>query len=102
MNKNKAKFQQGDLLSVTLTDAGGNKYIQTPVRAWLLITEVSVTGKVTTGNVCLPGQNGYGAVTWPKFRLHLLIRGRHGHTSPFAAMQDLKQGTGLQAFVNEK
>jgi hypothetical protein len=89
--KTKHQFKQSDLLYVTLLSAGNNKYIKTTCKGWLLITEVAIDGRVIQANFCPEGgSGGYGATIWPKFRVHILVRGTHGECSPFAAMNHLK------------
>ena len=103
IRKCRHQFKQGDLLSVTLTDAGRNQYIKTPVKGWLIVNEVATTGHIINANFMhSQGSKGYGNVMWPKFRLNLIIRGTHGECSPFAALQTLKRRSGLTEFVNAK
>ncbi len=99
--KCKYQFKQGDLLSMTLTSAGSNKYLKTPVKGWFIVGEVATNGHIIQGCFMPDDGKGYGHVIWPKYRLHLLIRGTHGECSPFAAMQTLKRRSGLQKFVNQ-
>ena len=82
---------QGDLLLVTLTGSKLKTYKGTPPtgRGWLCITEVSVDGEVISACFCQEGQTGYGGITWPLFEVHAFLRGRHGTTSPFAALREV-------------
>lgn len=82
-------IQQGDLLSVTLTDAGRNQFIKTPVEGWLLVTEVAVDGGVLQANFAEIGSKGYGGVVHPQFKLTSIVRGKHGELSPYAALRKL-------------
>lgn len=85
------KLQQGDLLRVRLTDYSGHPGRKAPGigQGWLLVNEVGVDGRVINANFMPKGSNGFGNVLWPKFVVYVLIRGRHGECSPFAALSTL-------------
>ena len=97
--KKENELKQGDLLLVTLTDPGSNKFFKPQQNGWLLVTEVSVDGQVIQGNFMVIGEgNGYGGMIWPTFNRHALLRFRHGETSPYAALKTIEKRTG-QSFV---
>lgn len=85
------RFKQSDLLFITLTDAGRNKHIETPVKGWFTVFEVAVDGGILSGNFAPNGSKGYGHVYHPKFELHILVRGKHGELSPYAALKKLEE-----------
>ena len=88
------KLKQGDLLYVTLNGSKMQCPRGEPVKGtgWLLVCEVSVDGEVIQANFCPQNQTGpypggYGAASlWPDFTVHAFLRGRHGETSPWAAI----------------
>jgi len=98
--KTNNELKQGDLLLITLTDPGNNEYFKPRQNGWLLVTEVSVDGKVIQANFMVIGKgNGYGAMIWPKFNRHALLRFTHGECSPYAALKTLENRTG-QSILN--
>lgn len=88
------EIQQGDLLLVTLTNPGKNRYFKPLQKGWLCVTEVSSRGEVMQGNfMVIGGGDGFGGMLWPKFRRHALLRFKHGETSPYAALKKLEKRT---------
>lgn len=85
------ELKQGDLLYVNLTGSKLKSYKgQPPIgRGWLCVTEVSVDKEIISACFCQEGGSGYGAISWPEFECYAFLRGAHGQTSPFAALNDL-------------
>ncbi|MGV0949262.1 MAG: hypothetical protein ACOYB3_01225 [Azonexus sp.] len=86
--KNIPALEQGDLILATVTGSKLKTFRGAPTTGfgWLCVTETSSHGDVISANFCPDGTKGYGSLTWPEFEAHVFIRGRHGETSPFAAI----------------